>query len=45
MIQNHPDWRIVYIDNSTAVLVRVNGNNNFIEPQGKAKLLKMPGLD
>lgn len=45
MIQSHEGWRIVYIDNYSAVLVRTNGNNNLIEPQGKAKLLKMPGLD
>ncbi|MEK7111287.1 MAG: hypothetical protein AAB856_01700, partial [Patescibacteria group bacterium] len=41
MIQSHQDWRIVYIDNYSAVLVRINGNNNLIEPQGRAKLLKI----
>ena len=43
MIQNHQGWRIVYIDNFSAVLVKTGGINDSIQPQGKARLLNSAG--
>jgi len=45
MIQTHQDWKIVYFDNFSAVLVKAGGINDSIQPQGKAKLLNAAGLD
>ncbi|MBI5356616.1 hypothetical protein HZB78_03310 [Candidatus Collierbacteria bacterium] len=45
MIQNHQGWKIVYIDNYSTILIRTNGKNNLIEPQGKARLLKTLNSD
>lgn len=45
MIRDHKDWRIVYIDNFSAVLVKVDSQNNLIGPQGKTKILNINSLD
>jgi len=41
MIKQHPDWKIVYFDNFSAVLVKVDSQNNLIGSQGKAKILEL----
>lgn len=41
MIQIHPDWKIVYLDDYSAVLVKKNGINSRIEAVGRAKTMEI----
>lgn len=45
LIQQNKNWKIIYLDGATAVLVRLDGLNKNIEPIGKAKTLELLTID